>query len=61
MRSRNVHLWLPGWLRHELRRPRQSTGVTSVLPSVVLLIVVTLASFAVLYRRVSAPLRICGS
>lgn len=27
MRSRNIHLWLPGWIRHELHRPRRSTGI----------------------------------
>ena len=27
MRSRNVHLWLPGWLRQRSRRPRPSGGV----------------------------------
>jgi hypothetical protein len=27
MRSRNVHLWLPGWLRQRSRRPRSGGGV----------------------------------
>jgi len=27
MRSRNVHLWLPGWFRHQLHRPRRPAGV----------------------------------
>ena len=27
MRSRNLHLWLPGWVRHELNRPRRASGV----------------------------------
>lgn len=27
MTGRNVHLWLPGWLQHELRRSRRHAGV----------------------------------
>lgn len=26
MRSRNLHLWLPGWIRHELGRKRRGTS-----------------------------------